>query len=590
MDDAAILIVNLGSPVAVDYVRHCQHQGNRQVFVIAEPQRHEEINVRLKQLVVFLADQWANRHRRLLEAAIGMARQREVRRIYVVSSWKVHFEEVMAIRAETAALQMLNRLGSPIVIVRPSHVLSPKSWLNRALRFAWVLLPIVPQSLRSCSVGSEEVFQLMETEASRPSPGRCRAYTLLGANLPWRARLIEHAPPACARVLLLLAKLLVPLALFRFMLGWLFSLVAARTPRIKAWHLQTLYPRTRRELLALYNPYNYHHVKIVGYNNGVVHFGQQFPGKTVVSTLGCSEQARVWGDRARFDAGVTLHRVAEVLGSVGRQLHVLPNYSYVSLGTAYFIPIHGSASKYTTIAETIEKVVLYDPDRNRFLVGRRGEPAFAETVYNLTAPMLLLRMVVRTCEKTCYFFRKEHLANPSSQEILAYFHDNKPTNVEIRKAGAAAVTVQVCQYFREKDHREQATLDLPRDALGQLWDRLEENPITSYLFHTLTRLLAYHAELFLSEEEFARFWETHQALPIRKIQLRFIRRDSWPHSPFRDHDCISVDLFMLKKHRNRFESYVKKILPTARTNPGKQGMESAHEFPPSPAKNLGGDS
>src|SRR5262249_37843888 len=143
---------------------------------------------------------------------------------------------------------------------------------------------------------------------------------------------------------------------------------------------------------------------------------------------------------------------------------------------------------------------------------------------------------------------------------------------EIRKSGAAAATVQVYQYFTAKDHCEQAALEQPRDALGRLWDRLEENPITSFLFHTLTRSLAYHTELFLSEQEFARFWETHRALPIRKIQLRFIRRDGWPHSPFRDRDCISVDLFMLKKHRNRFESYVKQTLPTARTNPGKQGM------------------
>jgi hypothetical protein len=572
MDDVAILIVNFGNPVAADYVRHCRHQANRQVFVITERHMCEEIHGPLRQLVVFLAGQWTNRRGRLLETAVGIARQKEVRRIYVVSSWKVHFDERMAIRAEKAVLQMLNRLGSPIVILRPSHVLSPNSRLSRALRFTWFLLPIVPQSLRSCAVRSQELFETMETESSKPSSCRCRAYTLLGTNLPWRARLIENAPPACVPFLLLLARLLVPLALFRLMLGWLLGLAAARTPRIKAWHIERLYPRTRSELLALYNAYNYRHVKIVGYNNGVVHFGQQFPGKTLVSTIGCSRRARVWGDRAQFDAGVTLHRVAEVLGAVGRQLYVVPNYSYVSVGTAYFIPIHGSASKYTTIAETIEKVVLYDPEHDRFLASRRGVPAFAETLYNLSASLLLVRLVVRTREKTPHFLRKENMVNPASQEILAYFHDNRPTNVEIRKAGAAAPTVQVYQYFTEKGSSEQPALELPRDALGRLWDRLEENRVASFLFHKLMRCLAYHCELFLSEPEFARFWETHRSLPIRKIQLRFIRRDGWPHSPFRDHDCISVDLFMLKKNRKRFESYVKETLPTARTNPGKQGM------------------
>ena len=55
-----------------------------------------------------------------------------------------------------------------------------------------------------------------------------------------------------------------------------------------------------------------------------------------------------------------------------RELPVLPNYSYVSLGTSYFVPIHGSASKFSTIAETIEKAfektiqqkkVTYDLER-----------------------------------------------------------------------------------------------------------------------------------------------------------------------------------------------------------------------------------
>src|SRR5262249_29141458 len=130
-------------------------------------------------------------------------------------------------------------------------------------------------------------------------------------------------------------------------------------------------------------------------------------------------------------------------------------------------------------------------------------------------------------------------------------------------------TVQVYQYFTENGHGADAAQKLPRDALGRLWDRLEENPVSSFLFHRLTRWLAYHTELFLSEQEFARFWETHGALPIRKIQLRFIRRDGWPHSPFRDHDCISADLFLLRKDRRQFELYLRQTLPTVQMNPGK---------------------
>jgi hypothetical protein len=76
-------------------------------------------------------------------------------------------------------------------------------------------------------------------------------------------------------------------------------------------------------------------------------------------------------------------------------------------------------------------------------------------------------------------------------------------------------------------------------------------------------------ELFFTSEEFATFWGTHQSLPLRKLQLRYIRRDGLPHSPFRDHDCVSVDLFMLRRERERFETYLRQTFAVVRSNPGK---------------------
>ena len=116
---------------------------------------------------------------------------------------------------------------------------------------------------------------------------------------------------------------------------------------------------------------------------------------------------------------------------------------------------------------------------------------------------------------------------------------------------------------------ESAELDVPRDRLGRVWDRLEETPGLSMLFHALSRRLAHHVELFLSEAQFRAFWETHGSQPIAKIQLRFIKQDGYPQSPFRDHDCISADLFMRKKHRPAFEAYLKQHLPGVKMNPGK---------------------
>jgi hypothetical protein len=102
-----------------------------------------------------------------------------------------------------------------------------------------------------------------------------------------------------------------------------------------------------------------------------------------------------------------------------------------------------------------------------------------------------------------------------------------------------------------------------------LWDKLEENPVSSFLMHALTRYFAWHVELFFTASEFATFWASHGALPLRKIQLRYLRRDDLPHSPCLQHDCVSADMFMLRRHRRRFEAYLKKTFAVVRTNPGK---------------------
>jgi hypothetical protein len=79
-------------------------------------------------------------------------------------------------------------------------------------------------------------------------------------------------------------------------------------------------------------------------------------------------------------------------------------------------------------------------------------------------------------------------------------------------------------------------------------------------------------ELFFTAEEFALFWDTHASLPIAKIQLRNIQCDGFPHSPFFRHDCISADMFMLRKHKRIFETYLKENFRAVRFNPGKHSM------------------
>jgi hypothetical protein len=586
-----LLIAGSSNPVLADYVTHCLRRRGPTLSVVCDPGVRRKVAGRpgwhpadgfsgreylaahpgrcLAAVVIFLDNHLTHRDRPVLEEVLEVVREMRAGCVCVVSCFRAHLGERAAIRAETFVLRSLEGLPARVVVFRPSHVVSPHSRLGTLLRTSWFWFPLLPGRFQCCCVEGDELFAAIDRELQRPGGPRRRTYTLLGANRPWQERFLENKQGPLGRAYEAITKVLPQLTVLRHTLGMLLGPFARRSRRFRPYFVETLRPGSINELLSLYNPYNRHHVKVVGYNNGVVHFGQRFPGKTVVTTVGCNRRARLRGGVGVFDAGVTVRRATEVLAGGGKELHVLPNYSYVSLGTSYFIPIHGSASKFTTLAETIEKVLLYDPVKDRFLTANREDPAFGHYLYNLAADVLLLRLHVRVKERSRYYVREQELTDPSAQQLLSYFHDPGPSNVEVRKSSSAARVVKVSRYYSDHGGPDGAALEVPRDALGRLWDRLEENPVTSVLFHGLTRWLAYHVELFLSEEEFATFWDTHRTVPIKKIQLRFIRRDGFLHSPFRGHDCVSADLFMLRKHRGAFDAYLKRTLPAARMNPGK---------------------
>jgi hypothetical protein len=155
---------------------------------------------------------------------------------------------------------------------------------------------------------------------------------------------------------------------------------------------------------------------------------------------------------------------------------------------------------------------------------------------------------------------------------MAIFHDGRASNIEIRKARAADRAIDVRKYYTQPPEGAADVLPFPKDKLGRLWDKLEANPVSSFLFHWVVRRFIYHVELFIPPEEFPVFWESHGALPVSKIQLRYIRRDGLLHSPFLKHDCISVDLSMRKKYKPVFDAYVKERFRAVQFNPGKHSM------------------
>jgi hypothetical protein len=473
-------------------------------------------------------------------------------------------------------------------------VLSRHSSMSRFLRRFAPLYPLIPERLRSCFIEGTELFSAIETKRlealqragsrgprtnaeqtrrpkseGRPVDRRIRAYTFLGRNEPWRTLLFRHGTARQRPSVKTAASQVFSWLFVGQLLALLVTVLAKRFPWWRQWIVLTLEPRSMRELLSLCHAGNVDHVKVVGYNNGVVHFGHRHPGKTIISTVLCRRTAHAGALTLKADCGATVRRALDYLAGHREELYVVPNYSYVCLGTSFFVPIHGSAVDYSTVADTICKVVVFDPDSDRILSAARDDAAFREHVYNLHSRAVVLRLYLKTRPKASYYVRRETLNNPSATDILAALNDDGAKNVEIRQSHAASVKVTVARYYNDIGETTSPALELPRDALGSLWDRLEENPVTSFLMHTLSKRVAWHTELFFTPSEFDVFWRTRSRLPLRKIQLRYLRRDGLPHSPFRDEDRVSADLFMFRRHRSRFLSYLQSTFSNVRTNPGK---------------------
>jgi hypothetical protein len=531
--------------------------------------RRADAPAEITDIVLFLGPRLGKRDRRVVDDVLALASERGAKFVSVVSSFRAHFGDRDAVETEQYVLDRARGLPARTVIFRPGHVLSRSSLARAHLRRFGPFYPLVPRRLRSCCVEGDELFAAIENERVTPGPHRSRLFTVLGLNAPWRDLLARHRARGLGPACLTVVSFILSLLLVGHLAGLILGLLARRRPALRRWNFDTLRPGSLRELLALYNPYNCRHVKVVGYNNGVIHFGHRYPGRTVVSTVRCNRLRRVGPDGLKADCGATVRQALDFLAGTGQELCVIPNYSYVCLGTAFFVPIHGSAADFSTVADTITRVVLYDRVDDRLVVARRDDPAFREAVYNLKADVLLLRISLRVKPKSRYYVHREELEGPGSAGLLAALRDAQATNVEVRKAKAASDKVTLSRYYNDPGETPSPVLELPRDALGRLWDRLEENPVTSFLMHALTRHLAWHVELFFPAEDFATFWAGHRALPLRKLQLRYVRRDGFPHSPFREHDCVAVDLFMFRRHRRPFEAWLNRTFPVVRTNPGK---------------------
>ncbi len=457
-------------------------------------------------------------------------------------------------------------------LLRTSFVLSPRSRVSQwCRRLAW-LSPLLADSPRAGFVTLEELTECLRTQTvvGDETPESAEI-TLLGANRSWKDVLAAyHSSSIFSNALLVIAACLKFLGA-GILLRAALRLVKRLRPALRRFDFDTIRPQSEAELLSLCHQHNFRHVEVCGYNNGVNHFGWKHDGRTIVPTTDTGATIEIEDDHVLVDAGVTLNRCIQTLADAGRQFYVVPNYSYIGMGTVFFVPVHGSGSDVSTLGDTIEWVRLFNPETGEFLEAARGEPLFQNTMYNRRSGLILLQLIFRVREATQYFVQKTEQTAPTAEQVWNVFFDQETSNIEIRKNRAASDEIQIAKYYTGNSDAADR-LSVPRDTIGSLWDRLEENRVTAYLFHLLVRKLAYHVELFLREDEFAIFWEHHQRLPVSKIQLRLAKRDGMPHSPFGDADCVSADLFMSRRRRDEFQEFVRSHLPNVRLNPGKQSM------------------
>jgi hypothetical protein len=549
---------------------------------------------RVAGLIVFINSRLSESERQELDVFLGVARQRHKGFVGIISTFRLHLDDPRVTELENQVVSLASEFSARVAVFRPGHVLSRHSSVSRFLERFASMYPLVPERLGSCFIDGEELFAAVERKRleaaqradsrwprisaerarlpkseGRSVDGKIRAYSFLGPNEPWRALLFRHRtarprPSVTTAVSQVFSWLFVG-----HLLALVLTVLGKGLPWWRQWIVHTLEPRSMRELLSLCHAGNVDHVKVVGYNNGVVHFGHSHPGKTIISTIHCRRTVHAGAHMLKADCGATVRTALDYLADSHEELYVVPNYSYVCLGTSFFVPIHGSAVDYSTVADTICRVVLFDPDSDRIFSATRDDVAFREHVYNLHSRAIVLRLYIRTRPKASYFVHRETLENPAAADILAALHDDGASNVEIRQSHAASAKVTVARYYNDPGETTSPALELPRDTLGSLWDRLEENPITSFLMHALSKRVAWHTELFFTRPEFDVFWRTRGRLPLRKIQLRYLRRDGLPHSPFRDEDRVSADLFMFRRHRSRFLSYLQSTFSNVRTNPGK---------------------
>ena len=469
-----------------------------------------------------MAPRLTEEKRRALDALLARAVEWGTEFVAIVSSFCADLGDADALEAEAYVAARTKSLGVRLAIFRPGHVLSRLS--DRLRRFG-VFYPLAPARMCSCFLDAEELFAAIESEIHATDARRMPVFSLFGANRSWRDLLAER------RVKGFWSQCIVAVS---FMLSWLLlgqfaalilDFLACYQPSLRRWNVGTLQPAAPFRGAAD----GLQQVQLCArQGRRVQQRCRSFPGISIPprrSSPPCTATASL---RPRWPACGPAPGRLRHHGSQGprfpcpRQHASCPSCRitpYVCLGTAFFVPIHGSAADYSTIAETIARV-LYDPRTDRIISVASDEPEFRACVYNLEADVLVLQALsAREAEIALILMHSwKSWPTPAAPRLLARrCAILNAANVEIRKARRQRGDGHPQQVLpRSRRHPGAGAWIATRWVGPTVGDRLEENCVTSFLMPRLGTASRLARRVFFTAEEFATFWATHQALAVEE--------------------------------------------------------------------------
>ena len=295
--------------------------------------RHAIEQTQVLQMLLVLPTNLSKSDQRLVDSCAEYAHHQASFRVCLISSFSAHLGDAAQLQFENTLSQNFETAENcRVTVLRTGHRLETSTVLRKRLQLLAPTYPLLTTRWKSCFLDSDELSAAIEGLFEKTYWPRRRVITLLGHNRLLSDVLSEYKLPSAATNAVSLLASLAKAVGVGALLGW----AASFKKPFRLWQCQTIQPESTCELLALYNPYNHHHLAISGYNTGVVHFGWKYPDRTVVKTTAAGKCLRIGDRRVDVDAGLTLKRVNTALDRNNDEFYVLPNYSYISMGTTIF--------------------------------------------------------------------------------------------------------------------------------------------------------------------------------------------------------------------------------------------------------------